>query len=128
MDISIVADQLVEQSKFSIHTSIENDAAANGLSPTLRANLEPALAIYEKSSKDLLHVMKLLANGGSMEGSRFIVIADMMHDGVADLGGKVLEELEVLLKIRLSNLYTNLCVILGSCIFISLLSLAASSS
>lgn len=123
VNVTILREQLLAKTQTSIATSIESDAQSNGVSASLKKNLEPALATYEQGAKEILAAMESIAQGESMEGAHFVDIADGMHDGTADLGGVVLGELQTLLEIRLDALNEHLVKVLGGCGIIVLLSL-----
>lgn len=123
VNITVVREQFLAKTQTAIATSISSDAKSNGISETLKKNLEPALATYEQGAKEILAAMESIAQGESMDAARFVEIADGMQDGTADLGGVVIDELDMLLKIRIDALKENVIKVLGGCGIIVFLSL-----
>lgn len=108
-------DHYLERTRNSIEIAIREDANWNGISPTLKPTLEPALAAYENSAKQLVDTLRSLERGDSIEATRFVEIGDVMHDGTADLGQMTLDELHKLITIRIGNLKEQRMLTLGGC-------------
>ncbi|MCC7260337.1 MAG: HAMP domain-containing protein [Alphaproteobacteria bacterium] len=85
-------------------TALHEDANAYGESPTLKANIEPAAAIYKKKVETLLAMMESIGNGAQVSGGDFIAVLDDAHDGTATMGEVALGELDVLLARRIDVL------------------------
>lgn len=66
--------------------------------------MEPALKSYEDGAAKVVEAIKLLASGEKMEDHEFVAIGDVMHDGTADFGQVVLDELYKMLENRISIL------------------------
>ena len=80
------------------------DAASHGSSPTLAANLAPALETYVSSARTLRAAMDRLRDGQSMEPATFAGLSDDLHDGAARLAHTVLAEATSLVEIRIRDL------------------------
>ncbi|MFO1242936.1 MAG: methyl-accepting chemotaxis protein [Rickettsiales bacterium] len=113
--ITVLGEVYLERTKEAISDSIREDANWNGVSPTLKPTLEPALAAYVDGAKQLLNAMQSLKNGEMIEAGKFVDIGDIMHDGTADLGEVTLDELDKLLEIRISFLKDKRFYILAGC-------------
>lgn len=88
-----------------ITKALENDAANNGASPTLKPVMSAKLADYTSGTNELEQTLQKLLNGGTMSPAEFISIADKSHDGTANLAIASLEELVKMLDMRIDNLY-----------------------
>lgn len=98
-------------------TAIHEDANAYGESPTLKANIEPAVAIYKKKVEALLAMMESIGNGAQVSGMDFITALDDAHDGTATMGEVALDELDVLLAHRIDVLAQEKNEMLLGCAF-----------
>jgi methyl-accepting chemotaxis protein len=99
----------------SITTTLHEDANWNGVSPSLEGALKPSLAAYQDGAKQLLDAINALTAGESMDAGKFLEIADVMHDGTADLGIVALDELDKLLQIRIEGLKAMRLETLAGC-------------
>lgn len=122
LDAQVVKDSFLDRTRNNIETSISSDADSNGVSATLKQNLEPELAKYSEGANNLITAMTGLAKGQSMDGTKFIEIGDVMHDGTAELGQTALDEFNTLLNIRLGVLKEKRLYTLGGCGALVLLS------
>jgi methyl-accepting chemotaxis protein len=95
-----IENNQIPRVKTSIATSIGSDAEFNGISPTLKQNLEPKVAEYEKKAQALLVPLKGLTTGQSFTPEQFADAADIYHDASAELAETALTELDTLLAIR----------------------------
>jgi methyl-accepting chemotaxis protein len=103
-DMETVESNLLTHARDSIQTTLNEDANFHGVSSSLKPAIESALASYMKGGNELVEDMKKLSTGNSMEAAKFIEVADVMHDGAAELGNKALEELGKLIQIRINDL------------------------
>jgi methyl-accepting chemotaxis protein len=115
LDNATIKSTYLARTTESITTTLNEDANWNGVSPSLKGALEPALASYQDGAKQIMDALTLLTDGGSMEAGKFIEIADVMHDGTAELGQVVLDELQKLLEIRIQGLKAQRMETLGGC-------------
>jgi methyl-accepting chemotaxis protein len=99
-----IENNQIPRVKASVATSIASDAEFNGVSPTLKTDLEPKVAEYEKKAQALLVPLKGLTNGQSMTPDQFADAADIYHDASAELANAALDELDILLTIRHDDL------------------------
>ncbi len=114
-DLQMIGDVLLAKTNDDIGTALREDANFNGVSPSLKSALEPALKKYSDETQNLSKIMEDLLNGEKIEGAKFIEIADGLHDGAAELGQVALDELKKLLEIRIDNLKQGRMVTLEIC-------------
>lgn len=130
--VTMIEDGYLQRTKDNIRGAISEDPNWNGTSPTLKSTLEPAVNSYEQGAQKLLDMLSLLEQGNAIDAGRFVEIADIMHDGTADLGQVTLDELHTLIEIRISILEKEKLYIFAGCgaalLFAFLLFLAISSS
>ncbi len=100
----VVKNFLLSRTRDAINTSISEDANFYGISPTLKSNLDSAMAKYNDGAAQLDSAMQTLLSGGKMDPVKFVETADIMHDGTAELGDVVLDELKKLFEIRIDSL------------------------
>lgn len=113
--LQTISDVLLSKTNDDLGTTFREDANFNGVSPTLKPTLEPALSKYNYETKDISEAIENLLRGERVEGSKFIEIADGLHDEASDLGQLTLNELKKLLEIRIDNLKENRMKTVGLC-------------
>ena len=116
-------DFAVPTIKSDVETAIHEDAISLEISPTLKKNLEPALAKYLGQSDDVFKLLQTLIEGGTFDATKYVEVLDAMHDGSAELGDVVMPELKAILEGRIDRLKHDRLVSLGGALAVVVLAL-----
>jgi methyl-accepting chemotaxis protein len=132
--MALAGSQQLPTVRNNITKAIAANAAGDHASPTMKPSLEPALAFYAESAGTLQALVDrlLVDEAFSIAPDEFIVIADEMHDGSAELASVVLGELRLALENRITRIHsgtiaTFAIVGLSIAIALALFGLASSS-
>ncbi len=108
--MALAGSQQLPAVRNNVAKAIATNAAGDHESPTLKASLEPALAFYSESAAKLQALVDrlLIDEAFSISPEEFIVIADEMHDGSAELASVVLGELRLALENRIIRLHSGM--------------------
>jgi methyl-accepting chemotaxis protein len=108
IDITILKNEITafyfQKIGTSVATSIREDENYYGVNEGMAERLNGAVDEYKSGAQELTDVLKGLLAGRVLAGSAFLEVADIMHDGSAELGQIVLAELKTLLEKRISSL------------------------
>lgn len=91
----------------SVRKAIIADPNYYGASPTLTQNLPPKLTGIMDGTKNLGAFVQQMSHGQPTNPVEFVDNADVVHDGVADIGVATLDELNTLIEIRIAALKTE---------------------
>jgi len=103
-DIQNLTKLLFSHTNDDLNTTLREDANFNGISPSLKPAIEPAMTKYDDETKKLAEASEVLLRGERIEGSKFLEIADGLHNSTSELGQVALNELQKLIEIRIGNL------------------------
>lgn len=82
---------------------LREDANFYGESPSLKANLGKFLNTYKEKNAALQNALDLVMAGKTMSGAEFVAALDGAHDYIADMAALAMDELDVLLKLRIEE-------------------------
>ena len=100
----LIGEAYFKRTQDDFNSALRNDEAAHGISPTLKASLEPKYEVYAKGKDDVIAALNKMVEGTPLSVQKFLEIADVMHDGTADLGNAALEEMQHMFNARLDDL------------------------
>jgi methyl-accepting chemotaxis protein len=106
-----------------VTTGLNEDHNFNGVNPTLKPTLEPALAEYEAAGNALAAMLENLGKGATLDADKFIETSDKFHDGASTLGQAVLSEMTKMIQTRIDGLKAQRMKVMGTSALIAFLAL-----
>ena len=88
----------------NIATGIHEDKNFNGVTESLKTELEPKAAEYATAGTASIKALGSLASGEALSAEKFVETLDVIHDGTSSLAVATMDEVDKMIDARITNL------------------------